>query len=310
MSRIADPFIPAAMRDAVRSGKEPGFSNHERTSMDTITPSEGPTLSNQEGSSPPPISIPVHSTDRFTCGCLPSGLPDLNPFLEERVLADDRTRETWLDLIMNVAAPATILLTLTSEDRLGPIWGLVVALAFPIAHSARSVWRAEKPSPFSWLALVSVTLTGGIGLMELDAGWLAIKEAALPAGLGVLALVSSSRGGPGIEFLLGRLLDADAMNQALAERGTTQEWAASAAQATRRTGYVLFASAIANFALARNLVVSEGGSQAFAEELGRFTALSFPVIGLPTTLLMGWVLRDLLLAMEKHTDQPVDAWMS
>ena len=50
--------------------------------------------------------------------------------------------------------------------------------------------------------------------------------------------------------------------------------------------------------------------KAFAEELGRFTALSFPVIGLPTTLLMGWVLRDLLLAMEKHTDQPVDTWMS
>lgn len=225
-------------------------------------------------------------------------------------MADDRTRETWLDLIMNVAAPAAILLTLTSEDRLGPIWGLVVALAFPIGHAVRSVWRAEKTSPFSWLALVSVTLTGGIGLMELDAGWLAIKEAALPAGLGVLALVSSSRGGPGIEFLLGRLLDADAMNRALVERGTLNEWAASAALATRRTGYILFMSAIANFALARTLVLSEGGSQAFAEELGRFTALSFPVIGLPTTLLMGWVLRDLLLAMEKYTDQPVDTWMS
>jgi hypothetical protein len=155
-----------------------------------------------------------------------------------------------------------------------------------------------------------VTLTGGIGLMELDARWLAIKEAALPAGLGVLALVSSHRGGPGIEFLLGRMLDADAMNQALNERNTMPEWLASAAIATRRTGYILFVSAIANFALARTLVVSEGGSQAFAEELGRFTAMSFPVIGIPTTLLMGWVLRDLLLAMEKYTDKPIDSWMS
>jgi hypothetical protein len=228
----------------------------------------------------------------------------------ERFLADERTRETWLDLVMNVVAPAAILLTLTTEDRLGPIWGLVLALAFPIGHALRSVWRAEKPSPFSWLALISVTLTGGIGLMELDARWLAIKEAALPAGLGVLALVSSHRGGPGIEFLLGRMLDADAMNQALNERNTMPEWLASAAIATRRTGYILFVSAIANFALARTLVVSEGGSQAFAEELGRFTAMSFPVIGIPTTLLMGWVLRDLLLAMEKYTDKPIDSWMS
>ena len=43
---------------------------------------------------------------------------------------------------------------------------------------------------------------------------------------------------------------------------------------------------MANYLLAKAIVRSESGSQAFNEELGRMTLLSYPVIAIPSMLMM------------------------
>jgi len=224
-------------------------------------------------------------------------------------VADQQSNESWIEIAMNVIAPTVALLTLTSEDRLGPMWGLVVALGFPVAHSMRGLLRSERPSPFAWLALVSILLTAGIGLFELDGAWLALKEAALPGGLGVMALISARTQGPGIDILLDRMMDTQSLKATLVAKDKEQEWSQVTAEATRHIGYLFFFSAAANFGLARWLVQSEGGTEAFAEELAYFTTLSFPVIAVPMTIGMGFVLRKLLIAMETHTGRPMDDFL-
>jgi len=58
-----------------------------------------------------------------------------------------------------------------------------------------------------------------------------------------------------------------------------------------RTGTLLLAgtfffSAVMNYVLARWIVTSPAGTEAFNEELGRLTLLSYPVIAVPSMVMM------------------------
>ena len=61
-----------------------------------------------------------------------------------------------------------------------------------------------------------------------------------------------------------------------------------------------------NYGLAKYLLVSEPGTPAFAEELGKMTALSFPVIALPSTLVLVAALFYLLQGVQKLTHLQLD----
>jgi hypothetical protein len=61
-------------------------------------------------------------------------------------------------------------------------------------------------------------------------------------------------------------------------------------------------SAALNFFLAKWIVVSAPGTEAFNAELGKMTALSFPVIALPITLMMALVLYGIISKTEQLTD--------
>ncbi len=50
---------------------------------------------------------------------------------------------------------------------------LVVALLFPIIYGGMDLVRNKKFNFISALGFISVLLTGGIGLLELDTRWLA-----------------------------------------------------------------------------------------------------------------------------------------
>jgi hypothetical protein len=140
----------------------------------------------------------------------------------------------------------------------------------------------------SVLGVVSTLLTGGIGLLKLDAQWLAVKEAAVPALIGIVILGSVWTKSPLIRLLVfnAQIFDVDRVHAALAARGNE-----SAFEAQLRTGTVLLAgtfffSAVANYVLARWIVHSPAGTEAFNQELGRLTLLSYPVIAVPSMLMM------------------------
>lgn len=211
------------------------------------------------------------------------------------------------ELVATVVIPAFTLIFLTSEDRLGPIWGLVLALTPPFVWSIVSMVREGQVSVLAVISLASVMLTGGVGLLRLDAAWYAVKEAIVPAGMGIGAFFSATTRFAVVQVLLDRLLDLDRVRSTAGEQAGEVDRAIQVA--TRRVGGVLLATAAVTWVLSRWVVVSEGGSEAFADELGRYTLLSVPVLMIPSTIAMAWVLNQVFLTIEAATGEEPESFM-
>ncbi|MGB1334278.1 MAG: VC0807 family protein, partial [Porticoccaceae bacterium] len=81
-----------------------------------------------------------------------------------------------LNLLCNIILPTLILTKLSSDDYLGIKLAIIVALAFPLIYGLHDFITRGKLNFFSGLGVVSVSLTGGISLLEMDAIYIAIKE--------------------------------------------------------------------------------------------------------------------------------------
>lgn len=199
-----------------------------------------------------------------------------------------RNDNPLFEIAITVLLPAVVLMMLSKPERLGPNWALVLALAFPLGWGLREAVTKRKTSWMAVLGVVSTLLTGGIGLLKVDPFWLAVKEAAVPALIGLIVLGSNWTRWPLIRILVFNptLFDVDKVNAALAERGTTVPFELRLRAGTLWLAGTFFFSSVMNYVLARWIVVSPAGSEAFNEELGRLTLLSYPVIAVPSMLMM------------------------
>ncbi len=193
-----------------------------------------------------------------------------------------------LEIAITVLVPALILMQLSGESRLGPINALLLALAFPVVWGLRDAVLRRKLNWLAVLGVVSTLLTGGIGLLKLDAQWLAVKEAAVPAFIGLVVLGSNWTRWPLIRILVFNptLFDVDKVNAALQQRRNTVPFELSLRTGTLLLAGTFFFSAVANYVLARWVVTSSAGTEAFNQELGRLTLLSYPIIALPSMAMM------------------------
>jgi intracellular septation protein A len=203
-----------------------------------------------------------------------------------------------MEIVITILVPALILMKLSGATSLGTMWALLVALAFPFGWGLWDGWRRRKLSWLAVLGVVSTLLTGGIGLLALDARWLAIKEAAVPTLIGVVILGSAWTRTPLIRLLVfnATLFDVDRVHKALDERRNVDAFEQCLRTATMLLAGTFFFSAVANYVLTRWVVTSPAGSEAFNEELGRLTLLSYPIIAIPSMLMMMgllyWLARE------------------
>lgn len=201
------------------------------------------------------------------------------------------------EMVITIIVPAVVLMQLSGGDRLGPAGALLLALAFPVAWGLRDAIAQRKLSVMALLGVVSTLLTGGIGLLKVDPFWLAVKEAAVPGLIGLAVLGSNWTRWPLIRiFVFNRqLFDVERIEQALVSRGTTVTFELRLRRATLLLAGTFVFSAVMNYVLARWVVTSPAGTEAFNAELGRLTLLSYPFIALPSTAmmmaLMWWLAR-------------------
>lgn len=202
------------------------------------------------------------------------------------------TASPLLELTVTLIIPSLILMKFSGPDALGAVYGLLVALAFPLAWGARDLLLRRKINVFAALGLISILLTGGIGLLQLDTQWLAIKEAAIPGLIGLAVAISAFTPFPLVRVLLFNptLMHVERIQQCLAQRGNSAIFEARLKTATWMLAASFFFSSAMNYFLATWIVVSPAGTPAFNEELGRLTLLSYPMIALPSTLMMMAVL--------------------
>ena len=213
-----------------------------------------------------------------------------------------------VNLACNLLIPTLILTKLSSDSYLGIKLAIVIALSFPIIYGVHDFFSRGKLNFFSGLGVVSVTLTGGISLMELDAIYIAIKEASIPAIFGLATLLSLKTSQPLIHtFLLNEaILDLQGINQALAKNGRTQDFDKLLVNASWILAGSFFLSSLLNYLLAVIILTAEPGTVAFNEQLGKITALSFPVIALPAMLVLTADLFYLFRGITRLTGIPLE----
>jgi intracellular septation protein A len=193
-----------------------------------------------------------------------------------------------VDLLVSIVIPSIILMRFSGDDALGATTSLVVALTFPLSWGLYEMLKYRKFNFIALLGLISVLLTGGIGLLQLDPQWLAVKEAAVPGLIGIAVLVSTRTRYPLVRTLLysPAVMDVSKIKQKLESLGNTAAFEGRLLNATYLLGSTFFFSAVMNYILAKWIVTSPAGSTAFNEELGRLTLLSYPVIAIPSMLMM------------------------
>jgi len=209
-----------------------------------------------------------------------------------QTMTDTTKPSPLIELAVTLIVPSLILMKFSGPEDLGAVNALLLALAFPLAWGARDLLMRRKFNQFAALGLVSILLTGGIGLLQLDTQWLAIKEAAIPGLIGLAVAVSAHTRYPLVRVLLFSpvLMNVERIQQSLGQRGNGDAFETRLQAATWMLGGSFFFSAAMNYFLATWIVVSPAGTPAFNEELGRLTLLSYPMIALPSMLIMMAVL--------------------
>jgi len=209
----------------------------------------------------------------------------------------------FINLLFNIIIPTLILTKMSGEDYLGVRNALIVALAFPIVYGLQDFVQSKKINFFSALGVINVTLTGGIGLLELDPKYIAIKEATIPAIFGLATLISLKTPTPLINTLIfnDMLLNLEKVKQALKEHNATETFQRVLVVANYIVAGSFFLSSALNYILARIIVVSQPGTEAFNAEIGKMTALSYPVIAIPSTIVLFFALWYLFNNIQKLT---------
>lgn len=97
------------------------------------------------------------------------------------------------------------------------------------------------------------------------------------------------------------VVDVAKIDAAVEASGMRGKYEASLRTATFRVAASFLLSAALNFALASLIFKSPPGTEEFNAEVGRMTALSFPVIALPTMVVFVWAMCKFFSALTECT---------
>lgn len=213
-------------------------------------------------------------------------------------------KESFLaNLLLNIVIPSVILSKFSNDEYLGVTNGVIVALAFPLLYGLYDFWHMRKINFFSILGFISVLLTGGISLLQLDPQYIAIKEAAIPGLFGLATLISIRTRFPLVRTFIynDKILKIDKIDEALDQNNSRPQFEKVLHNATLLIAGSFFLSSVLNYVLAKIIMVSPAGTAEFNAELGKMTALSYPVIALPMMIILFGTLFYIFKNIKKLT---------
>ncbi|MCQ2225606.1 MAG: hypothetical protein MJZ14_07785 [Paludibacteraceae bacterium] len=224
--------------------------------------------------------------------------------LKEPMVSQKKKRENpFISIIFNIVLPFVVLSKFSKAEYLGPTYGLLLALAFPTIYFLYDWFKNSSTSFVAILGFVSVFLTGVIGMLELPSEWIAYKEASVPFLIGCAILISMKTKCPLVRKMLynDSIMDVARVDAILEVNDCRSEFDRILANSSYLLAASFALSTITNFGLAKYLIHSPSGTEAFAQELARMTALSFPVNALPATIVMMFALWYLIKNLTRLT---------
>lgn len=166
---------------------------------------------------------------------------------------------------------------------LGPNYALVAALSLPLLVGIWGFISERKVGFVPALGFISILLTGSIGILKLPKEYIAYKEALIPGLIAIATVVSTYTKYPLVRTFLynDTFMDTNKVSTTLIERQKTAEFDSMMVKATWMLASSFVLSSVLNFLLAKWIVVSESGTDAFNSELGTMNLYSYPVIVVP-----------------------------
>lgn len=209
----------------------------------------------------------------------------------------------FISLLFNIVVPSLILSKFSTAERLGPVKGLLLALAFPVVYSIWDFTKRRHISFISGLGFISILLTGVFTLVQLPVEWIAVKEAAIPSLIGIAIIVSMRTESPLVKKLLynDTIINVDLVESRLESTHHKESFERLLAQSSYLLAGSFLISAILNFVLAQVLLKSPTGTPEFNEQLGKMHALSWPVIVVPSMAIMMFALYRLMKGIKDLT---------
>ena len=189
----------------------------------------------------------------------------------------------FVDLVVCMLIPTLILKKLSGDDMLGPNYALIAALSLPLLVGLWGFISERKIGFVPALGFISILLTGSIGILKLPKEYIAYKEALIPGLIAIATVVSTYTKYPLVRTFLynDTFMDTNKVSTILAERQKTAEFDSMMVKATWLLASSFVLSSVLNFLLAKWIVVSESGTDAFNNELGTMNLYSYPVIVVP-----------------------------
>ncbi len=216
------------------------------------------------------------------------------------------------DLLLTVVLPSAALEWLSEPARLGPFWALVVSSLLPLSFGVYCWVTKAGLNFFSILGLLAVVVTGGLGLLKLDAFWFGIKEISVPVLIGLAFPLSHRWGKPMISAMLfaPHLLNERAVRESLDTASKLMGFDALLLRASWGMGASMLLSAALNFALAMYLLGGkEPGSEAYVQGIGTLNWGGTLIIGAPMLVAMMVVLRGFMIGLHRLTGLQKDDLM-
>ncbi len=244
-----------------------------------------------------------------------------------------------LNIMINVMLPVVALGPLSKGDHdpltqavgeklwhIGPIWGMIVAVAFPLIYGIKDFIKTKKPNMFSVLGVVSVALTGGItlytwnkdGSIKNNAAQLfAIKESAIPLIFGLAILLSHWTKTPLVKTFLytPELFNIPRIEKRITKTNADEPYRKILLEATITLAASFFISMLANYFLAMHFltkvdVKADNARIAYNEAVSKLTGWGFAVIGVPMMVFLMLALFRLTSGLTKITGLSRDEQMN
>ncbi len=207
------------------------------------------------------------------------------------------------NLAFNIVIPILVLNKLSKPDELGAVYALLLALAFPLAYGLWDWFKKKKTNFISILGFAGIFLTGIIGVFELPTELIAYKEASIPFIIGVAIIATIKTPFPLVKKLLynPEIMDVEKIDDILTEKDAKTDFDKILVKSSYFLSASFFLSAVLNFVLAKVIMHSPSGTPAFNDEYSKMLGLSWPVIALPSMVVMGFVMWYLFRSLTKLT---------
>ena len=208
-----------------------------------------------------------------------------------------------IDMLFSIFIPMLVLRKFSGYDSLGPTYALVVALAFPLMAGIYEFIKDKKIGLMPSIGFISTLLTGGIGVLQLPKEYIAIKEALVPLGFGLAVLLSTFTKTPLIKTFIynDMIMETEKVAEKVEELGQEKEFDRIMLVATWILAASFLISSILNYVLAKIIIVSETGTEAFNQELSTMTLWSYPVIVVPSLIVTFYALYFVMNRILKIT---------